>query len=432
MTKKIKCPKCSGGFIPTLAAFTLGKADCPACGAEIPVTAAQASELFAESNLARGRFATGAPVEIGGQAGSDFDIQWMPPGEQAPIVHVAGEPRELNFSVKAQHAQAFDAMLQRLRSLAAAGAGDVPYIDFDHADGAASGRPSQFYWGGEDPKKGGIRLKGKWTASGKAAVTGDAPEFTRFSPEWYFDEADEPLAIGVNLGGLVNRAAFKTIASVKGGGSTSRGAANTQQKNNMTKEEMQAAFTEALKPVVADIAALKAQAKGTETDPTKLDETMLTKALAKAMEPVLTKVTGLETAALDTRKAQAKASVGTHIARGAILPDEKMPDGTLAVDFYEGLHLANAKNAEAMLAKLPGKTHGRVIIGAGNGGTATAGAAEFSPQENQILAGARKIRETNKAIASDAQAIEQFLRTQEGQAVYRELHTQRVQAAQGK
>lgn len=427
MSKKIKCPKCSGGFIPTLDAFALGKANCPACTAEIPVSAAQASETLTDDNRARARFATGEPVLLDAQAGTDFDIQWMPPGEQTPVAHVNGEAREMKFSVKPNHAQAFDAMLQRLRSLAAAGQGDLPFIDFNHEDGAASGRPTQFYWGGDDPKKGGIRLKGKWTASGKAAVSGDAPEFTRFSPEWYFDDNDEPLAIGVNLGGLVNRAAFKTIASVKAG------AANQQQKSKMTKEEMQALLTEALKPINTEIAALKAQAKGTETDPNKLDETALTKAIAAAMKPFSDKLDKFEGDAVALRKAQAKAAVQKHVQRGAILPDEKMPDGTTtAVDFYEGLHLANAANAEAVMNKLPGKVNSRIILGAGAGGTATAGAVEFSHEESQILAGARKLRETNKALASDAQAVEAFLKTTEGKALYETIHNQRVQSAQAK
>ena len=421
MTKKIKCPKCAGGFLPTMAAFALGKAQCPACQAEIPVTAAQASELFAESNLARGRFATGAPVEIGDPSGTDFDLQWMPPGAQAPVVHVAGEPKELKFTVKPQHAQAFDGMLQRLRSIAAAGQGDLPLIDFDHADGAASGRPTQMYWGGDDPKKGGIRLKGKWTASGKAAVTGDAPEFSRFSPEWYFDDNDEPLAIGVNLGGLVNRAAFKTIASVKGGGSTSHGAA-TQPKTKMTKEEMQAAMTEALKPVIADVAALKtAQGKSAEKDPAAggaLDETTLNKAVAKAMEPFMAKVTGLET---DTKKAQAKAAIAKFItapgnAHGVIAPAD-----TKSIEFWEAAHLADAKSAEEQLTKLAARTPTKVIIGAGAGGTTTQMVTEFSEPENRAIAAARKLRETNKAIASDAQAMEAYLRTPEGNQVYAEI-----------
>lgn len=424
MSKKIKCPKCGGGFIPTLDAFSLGKAQCPACQAEIPLAGAQASEaLEVIGRLARGRFATGAPtlIEAGIASGDEFDIQWMPPGQQAPTVHVEDEPKELKFAVKAQHARAFDTMLQRLRSLAADGKGDLPFIDFNHDDGAASGRPTEMYWAGDDPKKGGIHLKGKWTATGKAAVSGDAPVFTRFSPEWYFDDNDEPLAIGVNLGGLVNRAAFKTIASVKAG------AANQQPKKNMTTEEIQSAITNGLvaglKPIEGRITALEtATAKGA-------DETKLGGIVAKAMEPFTAELKLIKEGDLNNRKAQASAAVKVHVDRGAIAPEEKLPSGKLLVDYYSEQYLANAGDAEAAMKKLPGKSMGRIIHGAGNGGTATALAAAFSPEENAILAGAKKLREGNKAIANDAQALEAYLRTPEGAAAYRDIHQSRVEQA---
>ena len=41
-------------------------------------------------------------------------------------------------------------------------------------------------------------------------------EFDRFSPQWDFDvDTHEPLLIKTNLGGLVNKAAFKSIATVQ-------------------------------------------------------------------------------------------------------------------------------------------------------------------------------------------------------------------------
>jgi hypothetical protein len=420
MSKKINCPKCSRGFNPTMEAFALGKAACPVCGSDIPLTSAQAMEALDDSHCARGRFAQGEPVQLPpGTSGDEFDIQWMPPGRQAPVAFVSAAPRELKFSVNEQQAQAFDTMLQRLRALAADGKGDLPFIDFNHDDSGASGRPTQFYWGGDDPKTGGIRLKGKWTAKGKAAVSGEAPEFTRFSPEWYFDDHDEPMAIGVNLGGLVNRAAFKTIASVKAG------AANQQPETNMTETEIQDAITNGiaagLKPIETKIAALEtAQGKSAQTD-----EPALTKAIAKAMEPFTQKITGMETAALETRKAQAKAAVKTHIDRGAIAPEEKLPSGKLLTDYYEEQYLANASDAEAALKKLPGKNLGRVIVGAGNGGTSTGTVTEFSEPENRAIAGARKLREQNKALATDAQALEAWLHTPEGNAAYADILAER-------
>jgi len=394
MSKKIKCKNCATEFIPTLGVAPA----CPQCQTPAPMATARAA------------FATGEPVMLPSAGGDEFDLQWMPPGPQKPTCKVDGEARELSFTVKPQHATALNAQLQRLRAAAAAGEGDLPLIDFNHDDGAASGRPTELYWGGEDPKKGGIRVKGRWTASGKAAVTGEAPEFNRFSPEWYFDDDGEPLAIGPNLGGLVNRAAFKNIASVKAG------AATNNKKTDMTKEELSALLNEALKPINIEIAALKATAKSPAASPAAAGETELTKAIAQALEPVTQKLTAIENAAGENRKAQAKAAVQTHVSRGAIAPAD-----TKSIEFWEKAHLADAASAEEQLKKLPGKAQARFISNPGQGtSTGTASAVEMSDAERQMLEGARKLRQENKALASDAQALEAFLRTEEGNALYAE------------
>lgn len=403
MSKKIKCKNCENEFVPPT---DVKSPTCPMCS--MPATANVAT--------ARAAFSAGEPIQIAAASGDEFDIQWMPPGEQSPCCTVGDEAKQLSFTVKAQHAQAFNAQLQRLRSLAAAGQGDEPFIDFDHEDGRASGRPTEMYWGGEDPKSGGIRVKGKWTPSGKAAVQGK--EFTRFSPEWYFNDDHEPIAIGANLGGLVNKAAFKTIASVKAG------AATQQHKTNMTKEEMQALLTEALKPVTADIAALKtAQAKAPAQDPATagvLDETTLNKAIAKAMEPFTAKITAVET---EGKKAQAKAAVAKYITAPGNSQGVIAPADTAAIEFWENAYLANAKSAEDQLTKLGARTPVKIVMRAGQ--TATHTSAEFSDAENRALAGAKKLREANKAYASDAQALEAFLRTSEGNNLYAEILLER-------
>jgi len=167
------------------------------------------------TRTARGYQATAEPLPIGdAQAGSDeFDIQWMPPGRQQITCFVGDEPREMDFEVKPEHALIMNSMLQSFRARAAAGESDEPFIDFNHEDGAASGHPTEMYWGGADLKKGGIRLRGAWTGSGKSAAANR--DFTRFSPQWDFDaETDEPTGIRTNLGGLVNRAAFKKLQAV--------------------------------------------------------------------------------------------------------------------------------------------------------------------------------------------------------------------------
>jgi hypothetical protein len=151
----------------------------------------------------------------------EYDMQWMPPGPQDITCFVNGSPRRLTFTVTAKHAELFNQQLQTLLAKANAGQGDKPFTDYNHEDGAASSRPLRFTWGGNDPKTGGIRLIGKWTSKAREAIRDD--EFERFSPQWDFDAAThEPLGIKVNLGGLVNKAAFQSIAKAQASDASDR------------------------------------------------------------------------------------------------------------------------------------------------------------------------------------------------------------------
>jgi hypothetical protein len=152
------------------------------------------------------------------------DIQFMPPGRQTITPYVAGEPKEITVNATAELATEFNSQLQEMRRRAAAGQGDEPYLDFNHEDREAAAQVLEIYWGGEDPKTGGIRAKVKWTAAGREAVLGR--NFRRFSPQWELDrDTLEPVGITTNLGGLVNRAAFQNIAPViaRQGGASAQG-----------------------------------------------------------------------------------------------------------------------------------------------------------------------------------------------------------------
>ena len=141
------------------------------------------------------------------------NIQWMPPGTQTAEPFVNGEPCPIQIDVTPELADKLNSQLQDLRSRAATGADDVPFLDFNHEDGEAAGEVTELYWAGNDPIKGGIRAKVNWSTAGRAALEGKS--YRRFSPAWFLDpETHEPVGIGVNLGGLVNRAAFKNIARV--------------------------------------------------------------------------------------------------------------------------------------------------------------------------------------------------------------------------
>ena len=163
---------------------------------------------------ARASFATAEPLQAVNAEAAEGNLQWMPPGPQDITCWVNGQPRRLQFTVTAAHAELLDAQLQRMLARAKAGRGDKPLTDYNHDDAAASGRPVRFTWGGDDPKTGGLRLGNKWTGKAKASIKDE--EFDRFSPQWEFDEnTGEITGIGVNLGGLVNKAAFQNISQVQ-------------------------------------------------------------------------------------------------------------------------------------------------------------------------------------------------------------------------
>lgn len=140
------------------------------------------------------------------------DIQWMPPGNHTINATRGGVPEEVVVHSNATAATRLEAQLQERRQLAAAGQEDIPYLDFNHDDQEASARVLAFYWGGDDPVKGGIRAKVEWTGAGKRALMEKA--YRRFSPSFLLGAAGEVIGAPLNAGGLVNRAAFKSIAAL--------------------------------------------------------------------------------------------------------------------------------------------------------------------------------------------------------------------------
>ena len=150
------------------------------------------------------------------------NIQWMPPGKHTISPSVNGKPANFEIEVNEALAREFNAQLQAMRQAAAQGRGDEPYLDANHEDGEAMAHVTELYWGGDDPKTGGIRARVKWTDAGASAVKGRS--YRRFSPQWQLDEdTGKPVGITSNLGGLVNRAAFRNIAPVMARAGMARG-----------------------------------------------------------------------------------------------------------------------------------------------------------------------------------------------------------------
>ena len=136
-------------------------------------------------------------------------IQWMPPGVHTVTASQAGKPTTLTITVDQQTAETVEAARARYATAALAGTEDCPYFDHNHDDRAASAWPTRFYWAGADPILGGVRAVVNFSEAGKVAVLGR--NYRRFSPCFYAVNG-KVTGAPVNMGGLVNRAAFQRIS----------------------------------------------------------------------------------------------------------------------------------------------------------------------------------------------------------------------------
>lgn len=84
------------------------------------------------------------------------DLQWMPPGEHEITASKAGKPHTLTMRVQPEHATLVNRRLQEMIAAADAGTANRPFLDLNHDDREASAHPAEAFWGGDDPKTGGI------------------------------------------------------------------------------------------------------------------------------------------------------------------------------------------------------------------------------------------------------------------------------------
>jgi hypothetical protein len=137
------------------------------------------------------------------------ELQYMPPGTHRINASRAGKPVALDISVDAATADTLNAFLQAQLTKATEGNDDRPFFDFNHEDREAAAWPTEFYWAGDDLKTGGVRAKVDWSGAGQTAV--QEKTFRRFSPTFIPDKEGKVISSETNMGGLVNRAAFKSI-----------------------------------------------------------------------------------------------------------------------------------------------------------------------------------------------------------------------------
>lgn len=326
-------------------------------------------------------------------------IQWMPPGQHKVTAwkgRVGGETVTLTVNVDAGTAERMNAVLQQLRSKAAAGEEDLPFFDFNHDDGEASFHPTEFYWGGNDPKLGGVRARGAWTKTGGEGVLGRG--WRRFSPAFNANAAGEVTGSDVNMGGLVNRAAFKKIQATwaKAGAD----APNHEPKaSHMTPEEI-AALQAKNRQLEQEIAALKSKE-------TSVEHTQTIKAKDATILSLQDELKNKDAEILKGKKATAEAEVAQYVAKGKIPPANKE-----AIAFWTNSFVDDPVKAKAALDAVPGVSpEGRIITQA-TGGASTQGAAG----EHAFIVKAKAVAAERKIDLAQAQA--ELARTREGAELY--------------
>jgi phage I-like protein len=345
----------------------------------------QADTLFIQARLAEGLPVIG----VSEAGGLPDEIQWMPPGRHTITPYIDGKPKEMTITVDAGLAERISQQLAALRAAADRGEGDVPFLDFNHEDGAASAEVTGLRWAGDDPKSGGIRARVHWTKAGRDALEGK--NFRRFSPQWLSDPKSlEPVGVGVNLGGLVNRAAFTRIQPVV----AKNGVAQplNQPMTEQDKQDLLQLITLATKPIAERVQALEAKA-------------------GEAQAGFETRIKAIEARNAEGVLIAARAKVAGWAAEGKLPPQDK--------DRLEAVAKAIAADPalETTFASLaPNPAFKTVTGGSGSGGDP--GAIDTFPKaiEAEVKAGAK----------SKAEAFDR------AHAKYPELHLAWAKAGGGK
>ena len=207
--------------------------------------------------------AQAALPDIGSDGALPVDIQVFPPGKGVKFTLQDYPGQEFTADIDASTAETLNAHLQALLARAARGEGAEPFADKNHEDSERTFTPVKYFWGGDDPKAGGVRLVPNWVPFGAALVRAKA--FKYFSQNFLFSKAKRKVLglINENVGGLVNRPGFATQAAF------AKAAAPSTPTDNepMTKDDLNqitTALGSVLKPLEERIAALEGRTSTTE------------------------------------------------------------------------------------------------------------------------------------------------------------------------
>ena len=246
--------------------------------------------------------------------------------------------------LKPEHAVLVNTRLQQMLAAFTAGNGDRPYFDLNHDDKEASAHPTEFFWGGDDPKTGGIRAKVNWTGAGERAVRGK--DYSRFSPSFYPDKDGNVIDVPVNMGGLVNRAAFQKIQSVVR--SKSAGAEEDSAEQQKQEQEKEPTIMKSLLAVLAKLGLITSAEVDEATAVTQVTAkfTEVTAESSKASGELVEANKLLETTKTELVKARKEAA--TTIVEAAIQAGRLPGQNDEVKAFWVASIEANPANAKAL------------------------------------------------------------------------------------
>lgn len=201
--------------------------------------------------------ALAALPDIGSNGALPADIQVFPPGKGVKFTLQDFPGQEFEMDVDASVAAKANADLQNLIARANAGLGAAPFADKNHEDAEKTFTPLRYFWGGDDPIRGGVRVVPDWTPFGAALVKAKA--FSYFSGNFLFSKAKKKFLglINENIGGLVNRPGFATQAAYAHAAPPT----TPNQLDNMTPEQLGKIIGDALQPICDKVNSIVAQAK---------------------------------------------------------------------------------------------------------------------------------------------------------------------------
>lgn len=270
------------------------------------------------------------PLGIGGTTLPD-EIQWMPPGRHTVRAMKGDETVEREVVVTDQTA----AMLSRQLSDYIQAGGDTPYIDFNHEDRDAAARVKAVRWAGDDPSQGGVRIAVEWSEPGKAALAGKA--YRRFSPSFYLDADGGVTGAPLNMGGLVNRAAFKTIQPIW----SRAGDESPQEGNDMSDHVRELAdLRAALTAKDTELEAVQAKLTAASSDAAM-------KAKDAEIATLKQTIANLQKSIDDQKVINAKAVVDAAVKSGRIAPQATELHAKWVSAITHDPSLAEALNAMA-------------------------------------------------------------------------------------